>query len=97
MTTGDPTFLCVLREEDDARFDLHRNGEAFILRDHTGRKPDRTYESLPALMKGLETFFIELRAARSPLTGFAELKAAQDAARGEVIAASRVIHRALGE
>jgi hypothetical protein len=97
MMTSDKTFLCVLRESEGVRFDLHRDGEKFILRDHRGRKPDRTYESLPALMKGLETFFVELRAAKSPLKGFGALKAAQDTARTEVIAASRIIHKALEE
>jgi hypothetical protein len=89
------THLCVVAEETGRRFDLLRREEAFLIRDHSRRSPDRTFESLPALLSGLQAFFLEFRVATSPAKGFAELAALQEKARADVLEASRRIYAAL--
>jgi hypothetical protein len=87
--------LCVLAEHEGRRFDLIRSGEAFLIRAHDGRATDRDYESLPALLAGLQSFFLEFRVAGQPAQGFAELAAAQEKAKADVIEASRRIYAAI--
>jgi len=91
----DESYLCVLAEHEGRRFDLHRIGDAFVIRSADGQGADRGYESLPALLSGLQSFFLEFRVASAPAKGFAELAAAQEKAKSDVIEASRRIYRAI--
>jgi len=89
------TYLCVLAEHEGLRFDLHQIGETFVIRSADDRGADRDYESLPALLQGLQSFFLEFRVASAPAKGFAELAAAQEKAKSDVIEASRRIYAAI--
>jgi hypothetical protein len=64
-------FLCVLAEQGNRRFALVRKGEGLLIRPFDARGPDREFESLPSLLSGLQSFFLELRVADSPAKGFA--------------------------
>jgi hypothetical protein len=90
-------FLCVLAEQGNRRFALVRKGEGLLIRPFDARGPDREFESLPSLLSGLQSFFLELRVADSPAKGFAELAAAQEKAKSDVIEASRRIYASLDE
>ena len=92
---ADEALLCMLAEEGERRFDLYRKGEAFHVRARGTEGQDRVYESLPALLAGLQSFFLEFRVAASPAKGFAELASAQEKAKSDVINASRRIYAAI--
>ena len=96
-TDGDSgeTYLCVLAEEGKRKFDLYRNGDTFHIRTGGEGGQDRVYESLPSLLAGLQSFFLEFRVAAAPARGFAELAAAQEKAKSDVIEASRRIYAAI--
>ncbi len=94
-TNTDETYLCVLAENENRRFDLIKVGDGFVIRPGDDSTADRAYESLPTLLAGLQSFFLEFRVASSPAKGFAELAAAQTKARDDVIVASRRIYAAI--
>ncbi|MCU0725034.1 MAG: hypothetical protein MUE73_04465 [Planctomycetes bacterium] len=75
--------------------ELHREGQGFRVRFAGTSAPDRKFESLPALLQGLQGIFLELRMSGPGLRGLGALAKAQDDARQDVLAASRRIHAAL--
>ena len=87
--------LCVLAEREDDCFDLYKAGETFVVRSRSGEGAERAYDALPALLAGLQSFFLEFRVAAAPAKGFAELAAAQEKAKADVIDASRRIYAAI--
>jgi hypothetical protein len=91
------THLCVIAEQEARRFDLYRSDETFLIRDASEKAADRTFDTLPALLAGLQSFFLEFRLAGSPLKGLAELSDAQEKAKADVLEASRRIYAALDE
>ena len=95
VTKDGEEYLCVLAERDNRSFDLFRAGEAFLIRPRDGSGAERDFESLPSLLAGLQSFFLEFRVASAPAKGFAELAAAQDRAKSDVIEASRRIYAAI--
>jgi hypothetical protein len=94
-TNTDETHLCVLAENDNRSFHLIKVGDGFVIRPDDDRSADRAYDSLPTLLSGLQSFFLEFRVASSPAKGFAELAEAQEKARADVIDASRRIYAAI--
>jgi hypothetical protein len=94
-TNTDESYLCVLAKNANRRFDLLKVGDGFIIRPDGDRAADRAYETLPTLLSGLQSFFLEFRVASSPAQGFAELARAQEKARSDVIEASRRIYAAI--
>jgi hypothetical protein len=87
--------LCVFHETPKMQAELHREGDGFRVHFAGTSAPDRKFESLPALLQGLQSVFLELRMAGPGLRGLGSLAKAQDDARQDVLAASRKIHAAL--
>ena len=75
---------------------LKQEGEGFRVKFVGSRAKDRTFESLPSLLQGLQAIFLEIRMAGEGLRGFDALARAKEDAREDVLAASRKIHSALG-
>ena len=87
--------LCVLHDDKKLKAELFRDGEGFQVR-FDGRGKDRSFESLPELMKGLHGIFLEIRMKGQGIHGLDGLAKASDDARQDVLAASRKIHAAIG-
>ncbi len=89
--------LCLLHDTDKLKAELYREGEGFRVHlSGSGRGKDKTFDSLPSLLQGLQAIFLEIRMSGRGLSGLSALAKAQDDARQDVLAASRKIHAALG-
>ncbi len=90
-----PHALCVFHETPRMKAELHRDGAGFRVRFAGTSAPDRKFESLPALLQGLQGIFLEIRMSGPGLRGLQALAKAQDDARQDVLSASRKIHAAI--
>ena len=89
------TPLCLLYESKDGKAELHRDGEAFVVRFPGTRRKDRSFDSLPSLLTGLHGIFVEIRMGNQGIRGLDALARVSDDARQDVPAASRKIHSAI--
>lgn len=88
--------LCLLHDTDKLKAELFREGDGFRVHlSGSGRGKDRSFDSLPSLLQGLQAIFLEIRMSGRGLSGLDALARAQDEAREDVLAASRKIHAAL--
>ena len=89
--------LCLLHDTDKLKAELFRDGDGFLVHlSGAGRGKNKTFDSLPSLLSGLQGIFLEIRMSGRGLSGLDSLARASDDARQDVLAASRKIHVALG-
>ena len=89
------TPLCLLYESEEGNAELHRDGDAFVVRFPGTKRKDRAFDSLPSLLSGLHGIFVEIRMGNQGVRGLDALARVSDDARQDVLAASRKIHSAL--